>query len=302
MATATGLLSANCRSFPGGARRELCLSAVLAGLARPYTPKKAPGMQLGAIPRFQQNRAKQYDRMEASCSTATLLTHACRLKRNNALTAILCGALPALLLAVYAPPSRNQWLLGLVIGLVWANAFEYFYHRHLLHRTRGTLGTGHILHHITSGKENEVEHLTFGESPLWVMLLFGTNGLPVALADLLASFSLAPGILLGFTAYFITVEEIHWRIHLGGWLPPVVRAARSYHLDHHDIPEGRYNVFCPLFDVLLGTLRSASATAGKPNRKSRRNLWRALPEQAYLYAWMIGIALFVRFFCGTSKS
>lgn len=239
--------------------------------------------------------------MEASGSTTTLLTHACELKRNNALTAILCGALPGLLLAVYAPPSRDEWLLGLAIGLVWANAFEYFYHRYLLHRTRGTLGTGHILHHITSGKENEVEHLTFGESPLWVMLLFVTNGAPVALADLLWRFPLAPGILLGFTAYFVAVEEIHWRIHLGGWLPPMLRASRSYHLDHHDIPEGRYNVFCPLFDVLLGTFRSTSLTAAQSSRGPGRSLWRALPQWAFLYAWMIGIAVFVRFFCGTSS-
>ena len=132
------------------------------------------------------------------------------------------------------------------------------------------------------------------------MLLFGTNGLPVALADLLAAFLLAPGILLGFTAYFIAVEEIHWRIHLGGWLPPVLRAARPYHLDHHDIPTGRYNVFCPLFDVLVGTFRSAAMVPSKPGRGSHRSLWRALPEQAYLYAWMIGIAVFVRLFCGSS--
>lgn len=238
--------------------------------------------------------------MEASCSTANSLTDASLLKRNNALTAILCGALPALLLALYNPPDSNQWRLGLGVGLVWANAFEYFYHRYLLHHSRGTLGKGHILHHITSGKENEVEHLTFGESPLYVMLLFGTNGSPVALADLLARFSLAPGILLGFTAYFIAVEEIHWRIHLGGWLPPGLRAARAYHLDHHDIPEGRYNVFCPLFDLLLGTFKSATAPA-TPRRKERRSLVRALQEEAFLYAWIIGISVFVRYFCGPSS-
>lgn len=238
--------------------------------------------------------------MEASCSTATSFVHACSLKRNNALTALLCGALPALLLAAYAPPSPRQWLIGLVIGLVWANAFEYLYHRYLLHHTRGRLGKGHILHHITSGKENEVEHLTFGESPLYVMLLFSTNGSPVALAELLWGFALAPGILLGFTAYFIAVEEIHWRIHLNGWLPPGLRAARGYHLDHHDIPEGRYNVFCPLFDLLLGTAKPASVATPVLRLRPRRNIWRALQEEALLYTWIIGMAVFIRFFCGGS--
>ncbi|MGE5204774.1 MAG: sterol desaturase family protein [Chlamydiota bacterium] len=207
-----------------------------------------------------------------------------------------------MLLAVYAPPRPHQWLIGLAIGLVWANAFEYFYHRYLLHRTRGALGKGHILHHISSGKENEAEHLTFGESPLYVVLLFVTNGTPVILADLLARFPLAPGILLGFTVYFIAVEEIHWRIHLGGWLPPGLRAARQYHLDHHDIPEGRYNVFCPLFDLLLGTSKSASVGVVAPplRLRPRRNAWRVLQEEALLYVWMIGMSVFIRFFLGTS--
>lgn len=241
--------------------------------------------------------------MEANCCTANLFVHACRLKRNNALTALACGALPALLLALYAPPTADQWLVGLGIGLVWANAFEYFYHRYLLHHTRGALGKGHILHHITSGKKNELEHLTFGESPLYVMLLFATNGSPVALADLIWRFPLAPGILLGFTAYFIAVEEIHWRIHRGGWLPPALRAAVPYHLDHHDIPEGRYNVFFPLFDLLLGTANSTSvATAGPAARpRPRRNIGRALQEEALLYTWIIGMAVFIRLFCGTSS-
>ena len=241
--------------------------------------------------------------MEASSCRPELLAHACSLKRNNAITALLCGALPALLVALYFPPTSRQWLIGLAIGLVWANAFEYFYHRYLLHHTRGTLGKGHILHHITSGKENEVEHLTFGESPLYVMLLFSTNGSPVILADLLWRFPLAPGILLGFTAYFIAVEEIHWRIHRGGWLPPGLRAAISYHLDHHDIPEGRYNVFFPLFDMLLGTAQSTSVTAPAWAGRSRtqRNMWRAVQEEALLYTWIIGMAIFIRLFCGPSS-
>ncbi|HLK33870.1 MAG TPA: sterol desaturase family protein [Terriglobales bacterium] len=208
--------------------------------------------------------------------------------------------MPAALLAVYSPPTIGKWLLGLGIGLVWANGFEYVYHRYLLHHSRGRLGKGHILHHITSGKENEIEHLTFGESPLYVMLLFATNGSPVVLADLLWGFPLSPGILLGFTAYFITVEEIHWRIHLGGWLPPAVSAARQYHLDHHDIPEGRYNVFCPLFDLLLGTAKSNVEGSPRLPGRQPRKMWRGLQEEALLYTWIIAMAVFIRVFCGGS--
>jgi len=64
--------------------------------------------------------------------------------------------------------------------------------------------------------------------------------------------------------YLIFTEEIHWQIHMNGWLPPGLRFARAYHLSHHDIPNRRYNVFLPLFDWLLGSAgrgRSSGALA-----------------------------------------
>jgi sterol desaturase/sphingolipid hydroxylase (fatty acid hydroxylase superfamily) len=59
-------------------------------------------------------------------------------------------------------------------------------------------------------------------------------------------------MFVGWTVYLIAAEEVHWRIHMDGWLPPGLRFARAYHMSHHDIPNARYNVFLPLFDCLLG--------------------------------------------------
>ena len=233
--------------------------------------------------------------MESGAIVEGRLPSARTLKRNNAITAIACGALPGLALALHIVPAARPWLAGLSIGLIWANAFEYFYHRYLLHRTRGTFGKGHIMHHITTGKPDEVEHLTFGESPVWVAILFFTNGTPVILAGLLWRMGIAPGILMGFTAYFLGVEEIHWRIHQGGWLPPGFGAARAYHLDHHDIPEGRFNVFLPLFDLLLGTFTSSGALSSTRPQRAR---WRTVGELALVYTWMIVIVIVARFFSG----
>jgi hypothetical protein len=55
-----------------------------------------------------------------------------------------------------------------------------------------------------------------------------------------------------------------------------------------------------LFDVLLGTAKSTSAAGTVPRLKPRRNIWRALQEEALLYTWIIGMAVFIRLFCGTS--
>jgi sterol desaturase/sphingolipid hydroxylase (fatty acid hydroxylase superfamily) len=91
-----------------------------------------------------------------------------------------------------------------------------------------------------------------------VIVLFVVNGLPVTAADLLFKLGLAPGILVGFSLYFITTEEFHWRIHLGEWLPPGFGGTRAYHLSHHDRPDARFNIFLPLWDILLGSAKLRS--------------------------------------------
>jgi len=173
-------------------------------------------------------------------------------KRNNALVAILSGALPGLIFSHYLPADWKHWMLGVAIGLTWGNAFEYGYHRWLLHRPRSSLGKGHLEHHINVGTPEEAEHVSLGRHPYHIALLFASNGLVVMGLDLLLGLRLTPGIFVGWTVYLIAAEEVHWRIHMQGWLPPGLRFARAYHMSHHDIPNTRYNVFLPLFDLLLG--------------------------------------------------
>ena len=173
-------------------------------------------------------------------------------KRDNAIVAALSGTLPGVILTFYFPSNWERWLLGLVIGLLWGNAFEYAYHRWLLHRPRSPLGKGHLEHHAHVGTPEEPEHVSLGKSPLHIAVLFASNGIVVILVDFLLGLRITPGIFVGWTVYLITAEEIHWRIHMNGWLPPGLRFARAYHMAHHDIPNTRYNVFLPLFDLLFG--------------------------------------------------
>ena len=224
------------------------------------------------------------------------------LKRNNAVTAALCGAIPGVIAGAAFHPSRRMWIAGLVIGLLWSNAFEYAYHRWLLHWPKSDFGKGHLLHHSTTGKANEPEHVTFGSSPIWIVALFAANGMPTLMLDWRFHLGLSPGILVGFTAYLITVEEIHWRVHLGGWLPWGERV-REYHMAHHDIPTGRYNVFFPIFDYVLGnvtppleqTEAAAMARAvSQPGVSGESWIWAAL-AQAALWLWVVGITIGVRY-------
>jgi hypothetical protein len=173
------------------------------------------------------------------------------IKRRNALTALATGGL----LVVYAGRTYGFGqshgagiLLGLLAGLLYANLFEYVLHRFPLHWGSGFLAGRHALHHDSEGTPQEARYVNFATSPWVVVLLFVSNALPVLGMERIFHFGLAPGMLAAFTAYYILYEEIHWRMHLGGWLPKWMRGARHHHMLHHGGFEGRYNVFLPLCD------------------------------------------------------
>ncbi len=187
--------------------------------------------------------------------TESAIRHGRVKKRRNAIAATLCGVLPALLLTFRSGSlDWKLWLMGLVAGLIWGNAFEYSYHRWLLHRPRSAMAAGHLEHHAQVGSPEEAEYVALIGSPLNVVVLFAINSafaLPIAF--LCGLRGMLPGIFLGWMAYVIAAEEIHWRIHIVGSLPAGLQFACAYHMSHHDIPNSRYNVFLPLFDLLLGT-------------------------------------------------
>jgi hypothetical protein len=193
--------------------------------------------------------------MSTSTSPTVAFRHGLAKKRTNALVAILSGGVPAAILLIYLPFSWWRSFLGLTTGLVWGNWFEYAYHRWLLHRPRSALGKGHIEHHANVGTAEEAEHVALGKSPVQVLILFALNAAVMLPIDLLFRLSMSAGVFIGWAVYLIITEEVHWRIHMQGWLPPGLRSARIYHMRHHDIPNTRYNVFLPLFDWLLGTSR-----------------------------------------------
>lgn len=89
--------------------------------------------------------------MNAAETNASTLAVARMRKLKNAQTAILCGAVPAAVLGTLFPTSPAHWLPGFVVGLVWANAFAYFYHRYLLHLPSTYPGRMHQLHHASIG-------------------------------------------------------------------------------------------------------------------------------------------------------
>lgn len=185
----------------------------------------------------------------------TAIRHGLNKKRNNAIAALLCGTVPAVLLALHSFFSWERFGFGVFLGVIWANAFEYAYHRWLLHHPRNPLGKGHREHHAQIVTPEAAEHIALASSPQNVFLLFAVNGVPALLICILTGmWGILSGVFIGWMVYLVSTEEIHWRIHTDGRLPAGLRFARAYHLCHHDVPNSRYNVFLPLGDLLMDSI------------------------------------------------
>jgi Fatty acid hydroxylase superfamily len=192
--------------------------------------------------------------------TQIAIQHGRNKKRSNAIAAVLCGAVPAIALSVnFSPVASGTVLVGLIVGLFWGNAFEYVYHRWLLHESGTSLGAGHREHHAHIGTPEQAEHVALVSSPLNVVLLFVINGVPaILITSLIGRWGILSGLFIGWALYLIVTEEIHWRIHLNEWLPAGLRFARAYHMSHHARPNCRYNVFLPIFDFFFGNAEQAA--------------------------------------------
>ena len=161
------------------------------------------------------------------------------------------------------PASPVVWCVGSLAGVFWANGFEYFYHRFLLHRPRGMHARHHLRHHATASTAGAAEHIALGGSPLRIVALYAINGIPIVATDFLLALGISMPVMAAFTAYLLCVEEIHWRLHMNQRLPAWLRSARDRHEMHHDRPERCFNIFLPMFDWIFGTL---AGTANAPVR------------------------------------
>ncbi len=164
--------------------------------------------------------------------------------RRSQLTALLVGGL--LLGSGLFPWDR--WPLGLIVGLLYANAFEYFCHRFLLHSTAGYFSGRHNLHHESWDRWDAALYVRFGP-PAAVVVLLVVNSLPFALVDRLDA-GIGAGVLIAFVLYYVAYEEAHWRIHVEK-LPAGLLWMRRWHFAHHRGVPGRYNVLLPILDRLL---------------------------------------------------
>ena len=176
-----------------------------------------------------------------------------RIKRNNLLAAVLSGSVLVWISTESFPHSIPGILGGFVLGFFYANGFEYCLHRFLLHAGRGIFCQQHMVHHATLNSPEAARYVNFSSNPWGVVALFFANAAPFLFLQWIFRDGWTAGVFASFTIYYIAFEEIHWRSHMGGWLPKWLRPAARHHLLHHARDTGRYNVFLPIVDWLAHT-------------------------------------------------
>jgi hypothetical protein len=175
-----------------------------------------------------------------------------RIKRRNLLAAALSGSALAWISLRFFHHSAAGLFFGFLAGLLYANAFEYCVHRFLLHAGRGFFWQQHMVHHTTLNSPEAPRYVNFSRNPWGVVALFLVNAIPFLILEWIARNGWAAGMFVSFAIYYIAFEEIHWRSHMGGWLPKWLRPAARHHLLHHAHDTDRFNVFLPAADWLLG--------------------------------------------------
>jgi len=184
------------------------------------------------------------------------------IKRNNLLAAALSGAVLAGISLWFFPHSLPGILGGFVLGFFYANGFEYCLHRFILHGARGFFREQHIVHHATLNSPEAARYVNFSRNPWGVVGIFLANGAPFVLLQWYFRNGWTAGVFLGFAIYYLAFEEIHWRMHMGGWMPKWLRPAARHHLLHHALDTGRFNVFLPIFDWLAKWFQPQSRVHG----------------------------------------
>ena len=190
-----------------------------------------------------------------------------RIKRNNLVAALLSGLMLVFISIKFVAPSRAGFLFGLLVGFVYANGFEYCLHRFLLHCGQGLFSHQHMVHHTTLKSPDAARYVNFSSSPWGVVALFCANALPFLVLERIFKNGWVAGAFVSFALYYIAFEEIHWRTHMGGWLPGWLQPAARHHLRHHADDAGHFNVFLPIVDWIVGQVSSDG-----PQARVRREL------------------------------
>ncbi|HHO52679.1 MAG TPA: hypothetical protein ENK18_17855 [Deltaproteobacteria bacterium] len=173
-------------------------------------------------------------------------------------------------------------LVGFVLGLMSANAWEWFIHKHVLHgigKNRRSWWSFHFHEHHRASRQHQMIDADYARP------MFGLHAQGKEALGLLASavihlplWPISPGYVLGVWASILLYYHRHRRSHEDpGW----AREHLPWHYDHHMGPDQDCNwcVTFPWFDHLMGT-RVPYAGTEREAADERRRLTRQRRAEA----------------------
>jgi len=190
-----------------------------------------------------------------------------RAKAMNLFMAAACGVTLSVISWRIARPSAAGTLIGVLAGLIYANGFEYFLHRFLLHGTGDRFSRQHMRHHASLRSPDAADYVLFTRHPWGVAALLLVHAAPLLLLQRVTGNGWTAGALAALALYYMAFEEIHWRTHMGGRLPRWLAPAARHHLRHHAGNHGQFNVFFPLFDWILANRPAPIAAPARPRER-----------------------------------
>lgn len=140
--------------------------------------------------------------------------------------------------------SAGFWLATLLAAYLLMTLLEYFWHRLLFHRGRGSMRIGHALHHRSPAEP-------FGLPWQLPVIVLGL------LAGALWPFDAAWLARLGlFASCRVVTSAMHNALHFFDWQWEPFQWFRRHHELHHRDPRCNFGITFPAWDALFGTSSS----------------------------------------------
>jgi hypothetical protein len=174
---------------------------------------------------------------------------------------------------------------GFVLGLLYANPFEYGFHRWVLHRRSGLLRHPYQMHALLHHRvfQGDATYHVQHEGDRDLILFEWWQGLLMLAARAPAVWGLqaisgVPVFWGGMTAlavYYALYEYLHWCMHnpAGRWVEhrSAFRVLDAHHRLHHRLWRVNFNVVLPIADMVFGTFeRAPSDEVDQPGHTRRQ--------------------------------
>ena len=163
-------------------------------------------------------------------------------------------------------------ILIFAVALVYANLFEYAFHRWLMHRLHGFVKREHMIHHGIFRGDHRY-HVLRSEDRQFILFEWWQG--PVIIGAHLPPFWAIGAItgrpvwwlgLLALGVYYAAYEYLHWCMH-NPCNRSIERTALFRYLDrnhqlHHSQLRINFNVVAPFADLVFGTLQQTIRPPG----------------------------------------